>query len=112
VGLLHAAGEVDAACIAVVDAAGEVDAATPWDLGMSVGGASSDGLTGDVALHAAGLADAPSVCVHAGARVARKRWRSGSRGGGWEWGRGGRLAARGGRRRVRQVEVGGGAVSA
>jgi hypothetical protein len=75
VGLLHAAGEVDAACIAVVDAAGKVDAATPWDLGIPVGGASSDRLTGDVSLHAAGLADALSVCVHAGARVARNRWR-------------------------------------
>jgi hypothetical protein len=75
VGLLHTAGEVDAACIAVVDAAGKVDAATPWDIGIPVGGASSDGLTGDVALHAAGLADAPSVCIHAGARVARNRWR-------------------------------------
>jgi hypothetical protein len=84
VGLLHAAGEVDAACIAVVDAAGEVDTATPWALGIPVGSASSEGLTGDVALHAAGLADAP--CVHVGARVARKRWRGGSRGRGWKWG--------------------------
>jgi hypothetical protein len=104
VGLLHAAGEVDAACIAVVDTADEVDAATPWALGIPVDDASSEGLTGDVALHAAGLADAP--CVHADARVARKRWRGGSRGRGWERGRGGRLAACDRRRRVRQVEVG------
>jgi hypothetical protein len=90
VGLLHAAGEVDAACS---------DAATPWALDIAVGSASSKGLTGDVALHAAGLADVP--CVHVGtrgggARVARKRWRRGSRGGGWE--RGARQPARGRRR--------------
>jgi hypothetical protein len=44
-----------------------------------------------VALHAAGLADAP--CVHADARVARKRWRGGSRGAGV--GAGSRRSARG-----------------
>jgi hypothetical protein len=56
VALLHTASEVGAPCR---------NTTTSWSLGIASGSASFEGLAGEVAIHSAGLVDAP--CVHAAA---------------------------------------------